>query len=161
MSKNIPKTELLYNKSTPIDQLSTEDAINLMIYEQKNASLTVKQASNSIKDAINVIYKHLQLYQNSRLIYVGAGTSGRIGMQDGVELHPTFDWPKERLDYLIAGGNQAIFGSIENAEDDIISAKKIVLEKKINSKDVVIGLAASGNTPFTCKVMEEAKKKML
>ena len=158
MSKNIPKTELLYNKSTPIDQLSTEDAINLMIYEQKNASLTVKQASNSIKDAINVIYKHLQLYQNSRLIYVGAGTSGRIGMQDGVELHPTFDWPKERLDYLIAGGNQAIFGSIENAEDDIISAKKIVLEKKINSKDVVIGLAASGNTPFTCKVMEEAKK---
>ncbi len=158
MSENTPKTELLYKKSTPIDQLSTEDAINLMINEQKHAALAVKKASKSIKCAINAIHKHLQLNQNSRLIYVGAGTSGRIGIQDGVELYPTFNWSKERLDYLIAGGNKAIVGSIENAEDDIISAKNIVLEKNINSKDVVIGLAASGNTPFTCKVMEEAKK---
>jgi N-acetylmuramic acid 6-phosphate etherase len=99
------------------------------------------------------------LYKKGRLIYVGAGTSGRIGIQDGVELFPTFNWPKNRLDYVIAGGNSAILTAVENAEDNIILAKDIVIEKKINSQDVVIGLAASGNTPFTCKVMEEANDK--
>ena len=93
------------------------------------------------------------------MIYVGAGTSARIGVQDGVELFPTFNWPKSRLDFIIAGGNKAILNAVENAEDDIIQAKKAVLEKLINSQDVVIGLAASGNTPFTCKVLEEAKKR--
>ena len=159
MSQNIPKTELLYKKSKPIDKLSLSDGITLMTKEQKNASLEVKKASKSIEISINKIYKHLVANQNSRLIYVGAGTSARIGVQDGVELFPTFNWPKSRLDFIIAGGNKAILGAVENAEDDIIQAKKAVLQKLLCSKDVVIGLAASGNTPFTCKVLEEAQKK--
>ena len=90
---------------------------------------------------------------------MGAGTSARIGVQDGVELLPTFNWPKERLDFIIAGGAQALLKALENAEDNIEMAEKIVLEKSISHEDVVIGLAASGNTPFTCKVLEKAKFK--
>jgi N-acetylmuramic acid 6-phosphate etherase len=149
----------LYQKSKPIDQLSLIDGINLIVNEQKNAAIDVKRAAKSIECAINKVVEHLTLHKKGRLIYVGAGTSGRIGIQDGVELFPTFNWPKNRLDYVIAGGNLAILTAVENAEDNIILAKDIVIEKKINYQDVVIGLAASGNTPFTCKVMEEANDK--
>lgn len=159
MTKNIPQTEQTFKKSKPIDCLSTYDAISLMIQEHKSASLDVKKAMGSIERAIDQIYQHLSLNPKGRLIYVGAGTSGRIGVQDGVELLPTFSWPKSRLDYIIAGGNEAVINSIENAEDDILEATKIVLKKSINLEDVLIGLAASGDTPFTCKVLEEANKK--
>ena len=85
-----------------------------------------------------------------RLIYVGAGTSARIGVQDGVELFPTFNWPKERLDFIIAGGLNALLNAIENAEDDIDSAEKIAEDKLICYEDVVIGVAkgaaADGST---------------
>lgn len=159
MFKNIPKTELLYKKSKPIDHLSVSDGILLMADEQKKATIEVRKASKSIEFAINKIYDHLMLNTKGRLVYVGAGTSGRIGVQDGVELFPTFNWPKDRLDYIIAGGNKAILNGVENAEDDILQAEEATSKKIINSQDVVIGLAASGNTPFTCKVLEEANKK--
>ena len=159
MIKNIPKTERTYKKSKPIDHLSSANAISLMIKEHRRASLSVYKAMKSIEIATDKIYQHLNLNPKGRLIYVGAGTSGRIGVQDGVELLPTFSWPKSRLDYIIAGGKAALLNSIENAEDDILEATKIVLTKSINSHDVIIGLAASGNTPFTCKVLEEANKK--
>ena len=80
-------------------------------------------------------------------------------VQDGVELLPTFNWSDKRLDYIIAGGNKAIIKAVENAEDDVLAAKDAISKKLVNSNDVVIGLAASGNTPFTCKVLEEAEKK--
>ena len=159
MSKNIPQTERTYKKSKPIDYLSSAEAISLMIKEHSVASLSVYKAMKSIELATEKIYQHLILNPKGRLIYVGAGTSGRIGVQDGVELLPTFSWPKSRLEYIIAGGDAAVLDSIENAEDDILEATKTVLTKSINSKDVIIGLAASGNTPFTCKVLEESNKK--
>ena len=159
MNNIIPKTELLYKKSKPIDQLSTIEAINLMINEQNKAALVVKKSAEVIEQVVNGILKHLEAYKNGRLIYVGAGTSGRIGVQDGVELYPTFNWPKHRLDYILAGGEEAVLNALENAEDDIDTALHIVESKMINEQDVVIGLAASGNTPFTCKVLEEANYK--
>ena len=79
--------------------------------------------------------------------------------QDGTELFPTFNWPKERLDFIIAGGINALLNAIENAEDDIHSAEKNVEDKLICHEDVVIGVAASGNTPFTCRVLEKAKNQ--
>lgn len=159
MSKNTPKTELLYQKSKPIDRLSLSHGLSLMIKEQKDAALEVKRSITSIENAIEAIYKHLTLNSKGRLIYVGAGTSARIGVQDGVELFPTFNWPKERLDFIIAGGINALLNSIENAEDDTRSAEKIVEDKLISHEDVVIGIAASGNTPFTCRVLEKAKNQ--
>ncbi|MDA7579132.1 N-acetylmuramic acid 6-phosphate etherase [Alphaproteobacteria bacterium] len=158
MIKNIPKTERTYKKSKPIDHLSSIEAIALMIKEQKDASIGVYKAMKSIEIATDKIYEHLKSSPKGRLIYAGAGTSGRIGVQDGVELLPTFSWPQKRLDYIIAGGKKAILKSIENAEDDTQQAIDKILKKSVNSQDVVIALAASGNTPFTCKILEEAKK---
>ena len=159
MIKNIPKTERTYKKSKPIDHLSSTEAIALMIKEQKDASIGVYKAMKSIEIATDKIYEHLKSTSRGRLIYAGAGTSGRIGIQDGVELLPTFSWPQNRLDYIIAGGKKAILQSIENAEDDTHQAIEAILKKSVNSQDVVIALAASGNTPFTCKILEEAKKR--
>ncbi len=159
MSKNTPKTELLYLKSEPIDHLSILDGLSLMIKEQKNAAFEVKRSIKSIEYAIEAIYEHLTSNSKGRLIYAGAGTSARIGVQDGVELFPTFNWPKQRLDFIIAGGINALLNAIENAEDDTYLAEKIVEDKMIFHEDVVIGLAASGNTPFTCKVLEKAKNQ--
>ncbi len=156
MKNYIIKTELLYKKSKPIDQLDIKDAIELMAEEQKKAATEVKKSLKSIEIAIEKIYQHLVLHKKGRLIYVGAGTSGRIGIQDGVELFPTFNWPVERVDFIMAGSDKAILKTVENAEDDTEKAKEIVEKKLINSDDVVIGLAASGNTPFTCQVMAEA-----
>ena len=159
MNNIISKTEILYPKSKPIDKLDTKDAIKLMVNEQEKAAVQVRKSAEAIEFAINEIFEHLRSNKKGRLIYAGAGTSGRIGLQDGVELFPTFNWPKERLDYIIAGGAQAILHAVENAEDDVLEAKNAVTEKLIGFKDVVIGLAASGNTPFTCNVMKEAQKK--
>jgi N-acetylmuramic acid 6-phosphate etherase len=159
MIRDISKTELLYKKSKPIDHLSLSNGIALMVSEQKDAARSVKNVTDSIELAINQIYDRLTLHNEGRLIYAGAGTSGRIGVQDGVELFPTFNWPISRLDFIIAGGNEAILKAVENAEDDVLAAEEVISKKFINSKDVVIGLAASGNTPFTCKVLEEADKK--
>ena len=156
MSQNIPKTELLFKKSKPIDSLSISDGISLMVQEQNNASLEVKKVAKSIERVIEAIHRHLTLNSKGRLIYVGAGTSARIGVQDGVELFPTFNWPKERLDFIIAGGMNALLNAIENAEDDTYTVEKNVEDKLISREDVVIGIAASGNTPFTCKVLEKA-----
>ena len=130
-----------------------------MLQEQKNASLEVKKVSKLIERAIEDIHQHLSLNPEGRIIYTGAGTSARIGVQDGVELFPTFNWPNERLEFIIAGGFDALLKAVENAEDNINMAEKIVVEKSINHNDVVIGLAASGNTPFTCKVLEKAKSR--
>ena len=159
MTRHISKTELLYKKSKPIDHLSVDKGIALMVKEQKDAAMAVKNVTDSLELAINQIYEHLMNHDEGRLIYAGAGTSGRIGVQDGVELLPTFNWPDNRLDYIIAGGNKAILKAVENAEDDVLAAKDAISKKFINSNDVVIGLAASGNTPFTCKVLEESYKK--
>jgi len=156
MKNTLPKSEQLLKKSKPIDKLCNDEAIFLMADEQQNAALEVKKANKSIYHAINQIYNHLSFYKKGRLVYVGAGTSGRIGVQDGVELLPTFNWPLDRLDYIIAGGHKAIIKAIENAEDDIKFAVNEVKRKSINYQDVVIGLAASGDTPFTCKVLEES-----
>ena len=159
MDKIVSKTELLYKKSKPIDKLNTLDGINLMINEQRRAIIELKSATESIEEAINKIYNHLSENKEGRLIYVGAGTSGRIGVQDGVELFPTFNWPHNRVDFIIAGGSSAILKTVENAEDNIELANDAVMNKSLSSHDVVIGLAASGNTPFTCKVMKEAYER--
>ena len=125
MSKNTPKTEQIFKKSKPIDHLSSAEAISLMIEEQQNASIEVKKSANSIEIAVEAIHSNLIKNPNGRLVYVGAGTSGRIGVQDGVELFPTFNWPKKRLEFIIAGGDKAILKAVENAEDDVLEAKRL------------------------------------
>ena len=154
----LPITEQLFTKSKPIDKLQTLKAINLILDEQEKASFSVRETVHEIDKAVNGVVIHLKKNVSSRLIYVGAGTSGRIGIQDGIELIPTFGWPSDRIDYVMAGGDEAVLKSVENAEDDLKNAKAIFQKNLINKNDVVIGLAASGNTPFTCEIMKMAYK---
>jgi len=94
---------------------------------------------------------------NGRLVYAGAGTSGRIGVQDGAELPPTFGWPEARLVLMMAGGPAAFTQAIENAEDDTAAAAHEIAAQRIGPGDVVIGIAASGSTPFTLAALQAAR----
>ncbi|MDC1375698.1 N-acetylmuramic acid 6-phosphate etherase [bacterium] len=158
MIKNIPPTELLEFNTKPLDKLNSLDALSLMLNSQKKAIASVQNILPQLDVIIEELTKHLSSNDEGRIIYSGAGTSARIGVQDGVELHPTFGWPQKRVDFIIAGGREALTRSVENAEDDIISAEKMVKKLSVSKNDIVICLAASGNTPFTCKVAEFATR---
>ena len=98
-----------------------------------------------------------RLGRGGRLVYAGAGASGRLAVQDGVELHPTFSWPRERLCYLIAGGEAALVRSIEGAEDDAAAAAAAVDGLALGAADVLVAVAASGRTAFTCAAQARAR----
>jgi len=100
-----------------------------------------------------------RLRSGGRLVYVGAGTSGRLAVQDGAELVPTFSWPQERLLLLIAGGRNALLRSVEGAEDAVDQAARLTQQHEIGPADVVIAVAASGTTPFTLSCLTEAKRR--
>lgn len=100
-----------------------------------------------------------RLQAGGRLVYAGAGTSGRIAVQDGAELAPTFDWPADRLVLLMAGGEAALLHSVENAEDRADLAAALVERETIGELDVVIGLAASGTTPWTLACLTASRER--
>ncbi len=156
---DMPITEQLYSNKKFLDKISDEEALKLMISEHQKSADSVMDNLQNIKTIIEIITVKLKKSNSSRLVYVGAGTSGRLGLQDGIELHPTFGWPLERLEFLLAGGYDSLIKPVEKAEDNIKDAIKIFRQKKINSKDVVIGLAASGNTPFTCEILRLSQQK--
>ena len=93
------------------------------------------------------------------LIYAGAGTSGRLAVQDGAELMPTFSWPPERLVLLIAGGEEALLHAVEGAEDQIEHANDEIARHGVTADDVLIAAAASGTTPFTLACLRTAKSR--
>ena len=157
MNFKISPTEELKKTYKTIDKLNTYDGIRLLLEDQKNSISAIKKVMNDISNCIDQMFLRLKMSDTGRLIYAGAGTSGRIAIQDGVELLPTFGWPENRLEYIMAGGEKAVFKSVEFAEDDVKNSIKIVEKLNINFNDVVIGVAASGNTPFTCKIIEKAK----
>jgi N-acetylmuramic acid 6-phosphate etherase len=100
-----------------------------------------------------------RLRNRGRLVYAGAGTSGRLAVQDGAELMPTFSWPEDRLLLLMAGGKDALLQSVEGAEDEGEHATRLVRQHGIGAKDVLIAVAASGTTPFTVACQREAKAR--
>jgi N-acetylmuramic acid 6-phosphate etherase len=118
------------------------------MYEgQLAAAAAVRGALGAIAAAVEDAVPALQ--RGGRIVYAGAGTSGRIGVQDGAELPPTFDWPTDRLVFAMAGGLNALLQSAEQAEDNEAAGAQAVVAAKIGPNDVVIGIAASGTTPFT------------
>lgn len=159
MSKFLPPTEMSAKLKKPIDKLNLQEGVSAMIDSQKEAIKAIEAVKIEIEPIISKIIKHVSKATSSRIIYVGAGTSGRIAVQDGAELNPTFGWPLNRVKFIIAGGHKSLMKSIENAEDDIIAGKKEVNNLLIGPNDVVIALAASGNTPFTSSVLSSAKKR--
>jgi N-acetylmuramic acid 6-phosphate etherase len=154
--KDVSKTETISARYSTLDIWPTSEAVDAMLEAQMAAAAAVRPASGAIAAAADAAAERLQGAQG-RLVYVGAGTSGRIALQDGVELGPTFDWPEARLLYLIAGGAQAITASVEDAEDDAVGARMLIGQHAVGIHDVVIGVAASGNTPFTVAAVERAR----
>src|SRR5437762_7979331 len=128
-----------------------------MIEGQFAAVAAVRAARPDIERAALAMQTRLQ--ERGRLIYVGAGTSGRLAVQDGAELMPTFSWPRERLLLLIAGGDEAMVRAVEGAEDEVGHAAELVSRHHIDAKDVLIAVAASGTTPFTLSCLREAKRR--
>ncbi len=147
-------TELLYPSNMQIDEMSMVEAFKFMLNDQSKVISVINEVMDDIIKVIYEIIEHLKKNQSARLIYCGAGTSGRIAVQDGVELTPTFGWPKSQTEFLLAGGKKAFVESIEDAEDDTNLPKILIDKKDINSKDIVIGLAASGNTEFTNEILK-------
>ena len=142
-TEDVPDTDL------HIDKLQTSVALSMMLDSQAAAIPALTAALPAIEAAATAAHVRLLANSAGRLIYAGAGTSARIGVQDGAELPPTFNWPKKRLAFLIAGGPSALLGAIENAEDDKEAGVADATKIKIGKHDVVIGLAASGQTPYT------------
>jgi len=150
------KTETVSARYATLDLWPTSDAVEAMLEGQLAAAAAVRSATGVIAAAADAAAERLR-GSDGRLIYVGAGTSGRIAVQDGVELGPTFDWPEARFVYLLAGGKQAITASVEDAEDNAEDGRKLVMDAKVTAHDVVIGVAASGQTPFTLAAVEAAR----
>ncbi len=149
-------TELVDPRFTEIDEWPPIVAVEAMLEGQLAAVASLHSQTRRIACAAQAASRRLGSV--GRLVYAGAGTSGRIAVQDGVELTPTYNWPADRLAFLLAGGEKALMVSVEGAEDDTIEASRLVASNEIGSHDVVIGVAASGSTPFTLKILEEARR---
>jgi N-acetylmuramic acid 6-phosphate etherase len=149
-------TEAQDLRFTDIDQWPTVDAVDAMLEGQLAALTAIKGATLAIANAANEAAERLK--RGGRLVYAGAGTSGRVSVQDGVELGPTFGWPEERLAYLVAGGVDALVRSAEGAEDDYEGARAEIEALAIGANDVVIGVAASGRTRYTIGAIEAARE---
>lgn len=159
MKESISPTELLDTSQDYIDKQKPLQALFSMVNDHIKGAEIVKDNLSIIKEIVDDIFPLLKA--GGCLIYVGAGTSGRIGVQDGVELFPTFGWPKKRVKFLLAGGTKSLTTSVENSEDDEHQAVMNFKEVSASKNDVVIAIAASGNTPYTCKIASEAKKENL
>lgn len=138
-----------------LDEYGTSTLVDVLIEDQSRAAEAVKRAAPAIAFAVDAAVPRLDA--GGRLIYVGAGTSGRLGLLDSVELYPTFSWPPERAVAILAGGHQALYRAVEGAEDDRERGARDLLELGPTGDDVVILLAASGATPYTRGAVEAAR----
>ena len=150
------ETERVSPRYSGIDVWDPADVLDAMIEGQFSAVAAVRAARPELERA--ALAMETRLRDHGRLIYAGAGTSGRLAVQDGAELMPTFGWPPERLLLLIAGGDQAMVRAIEGAEDEIEQGKDLVKRRGVRADDVLIAVAASGTTPFTLACLREAKR---
>ncbi|MFU2082867.1 N-acetylmuramic acid 6-phosphate etherase [Gallibacterium anatis] len=141
--------------SLNLDQLSALEIVQLMNQEDQKVALAVNDQLAQIAQAVEVIVSAFQ--QGGRLIYQGAGTSGRLGVLDASECPPTFGVPFGQVIGLIAGGDRAIRKAVENAEDNREAGKADLMQIQLSDKDVVVGLAVSGRTPYVLGGLAYAK----
>ena len=153
-SNNLPLTEQRNPATTNIDRLSTADLCRLINRQDAQTPVAVAEALPQIADAVDVITKTLGA--GHRVFYMGAGTSGRLGVLDASELLPTFGLEPDRVIAIIAGGDDALRNSIETAEDSREQGKADLQRRTFTADDVVVGIAASGGTPYVMGGLEYA-----
>lgn len=152
-----PNTEAQDLDSPFLDSLDDGPLFDTLVDSQAKAVGAVKAAQMQIMDAVSAAAARLEK-PHARLVYCGAGTSGRVALLDGVELNPTFNWPDQRLHILVAGGSASIVEAQEGAEDDEAAAASAVGDLDLDEDDVVVGLAASGTTPFVIAALRTASR---
>jgi N-acetylmuramic acid 6-phosphate etherase len=150
-------TETRNPRSMNLDKLSTDEAIALMLTEDARIPGAIMAERRKIAQVIDWIVQAFK--KDGRLFYVGAGTSGRLGVLDASECPPTFRVPPDMVQGIIAGGQRAIWEAVEGAEDDPAAGAAAANFRGVNNRDVVVGIAASGRTPFVWGAMEEASRK--
>ena len=150
-----PATEDRNPLFADLDLWPTAKAVAAMAREQAEAAAAVEPQAEAIAAAADAAAARLA-DGSGRLVHVGAGTSGRLAVQDGVELGPTYDWPGSRWAFALAGGTDALLTSVEGAEDDEQAGAAAMGELRLGAADVVIGIAASGRTPFTVAAVRTA-----
>ena len=150
-------TESNYIASRGLDAKSVSEIINIIISADERVLDAVRAAIPAISEATEVCLQ--AILNGGRVIYVGAGTSGRIAAQDVVELYPTYGIGPEQFRYVIAGGRDALERSIEGAEDDTAVAILALNEVNLTKNDIIIGISASGRTPFVVESIKEGKRK--
>lgn len=149
------KTETPSTAHPDLDLYELPQLISAFVEDQLQAVAAVRAAEPQLVQAVAAALPRIQA--GGRLIYAGAGTSGRLGVLDSVELYPTFSWPRERALALIAGGQEAMFVAVEGAEDDQAQGARDVQGVNIGPHDVLLALAASGGTPYVLGALEAAR----
>ncbi|HIE50662.1 MAG TPA: N-acetylmuramic acid 6-phosphate etherase, partial [Armatimonadetes bacterium] len=150
-------TEQPHPAAADLDTRSPLEIVTLMNDLDHTVAPAVRQALPQIAQAVEIIADRLA--QGGRLLYFGAGTSGRLGMLDAVECGPTFNLPPEVVRAFVAGGPAALIRSVEGAEDDAAAGAAQVAAAGVGEKDVVVGITASGRTPYVLAAVQEAKRR--
>lgn len=148
-------TEQINELSSTIDMMSTHDIITLINQEDAKVAYAIEKEIPFIVQAVDALTERFKM--GGRLFYIGAGTSGRLGIVDASECPPTFGTDPSMVQGIIAGGNEAMFAAQEGAEDSFEKGADIIREYGISDKDCVCGIAASGRTPFVRGALKEAK----
>lgn len=150
-------TEARNPASSRIDKLDTLSMMRVMNDEDQKTALAVKAILPDIARAVDVIAARLKI--GGRLFYMGSGTSGRLGILDAVECPPTYSTDPDLVQGLIAGGKEAIFRAREGAEDSLDKGADDIISHDLSAKDVLVGITASGRTPYVLGGMEEARRR--
>lgn len=151
----LSKTEMRNPASLGMDKMSSQDMARLVITANYEAVRAAENAAEAIAEAIDAIAKAFE--NGGRLFYIGAGTSGRLGVLDAAECPPTFGVPHEQVQGIIAGGNERMFRAGENDEDNYENGREAIAEHGVTSRDVVVGISAAGNAAYVVGAMESAK----
>jgi N-acetylmuramic acid 6-phosphate etherase len=139
-----------------LERMTAADLLHAMNAEDKKVPLAVEAALPQIEAFVTAAYERMR--EGGRLFYIGAGTSGRLGILDASEIPPTYGAPKDWVIGLIAGGDHAIRNAVENAEDDDEQAWRDLKPYKLDESDILVGIAASGRTPYVIGGLKKARK---
>src|SRR5713226_4650136 len=160
-TEHLPKeyrlTEQRNAASKNLDRMTAREIVRLMNREDRKVAVAVGREMPAIARAVDVIVRGMR--NGGRLIYVGAGSSGRMAVLDAAECPPTFGTSPKLVVALIAGGRRAVTGAVEGAEDSVRNAERDLREKKLTRHDVVVGITASGTTPYVIEALKYARKR--
>lgn len=150
-------TEEVNPNTVGIDECSTAEILRLINQEDMQVPLAVERELPSLTQAVDLAYQALG--RGGRMIYVGCGTSGRLGVLDASECPPTYGTDPELIQGHIAGGNEALRNAVEGAEDDAAAGAQLVEELNLTDKDVLVGITASGSAPYVLGAVKAAKER--